>query len=51
MRSESKARWPPMWTRIAAFGFVRSALASKSSKDMQRSVAVAVDELDLGRRP
>ena len=37
-----------MWTRIAAFGLWRSAFASKSSKDMQRSLAVAVDELDLG---
>ena len=29
--------WPPMWTRIAARGLCRSALRSKSSKDMQRS--------------
>ena len=29
--------WPPMWTRIAARGLWRSAFASKSSKDMQRS--------------
>src|ERR1044072_1110582 len=29
--------WPPMWTRIAARGRCRSALRSKSSKDMQRS--------------
>ena len=37
IRSESKAMWPPMWTRIAAFGLCRSAFASKSSNDMQRS--------------
>ena len=37
MRSESKPMWPPMWTRIAAFGLCASALRSKSSKDMQRS--------------
>ena len=30
--------WPPMWTRIAARGLCRSAFASKSSKDMQRSL-------------
>src|ERR1700761_3110843 len=35
--SVSKARWPPTWTRIAARGLCRSALRSKSSKDMQRS--------------
>src|SRR3954454_495179 len=29
--------WPPTWTRIAARGLWRSALRSKSSKDMQRS--------------
>ena len=37
IRSLSNAMWPPMWTRIAARGFSRSALRSKSSKDMQRS--------------
>ncbi len=37
IRSASKAMWPPMWTRIAARGLWRSALASKSAKDMQRS--------------
>ncbi len=29
--------WPPTWTRIAARGRCRSAFASKSSNDMQRS--------------
>jgi len=37
MRSVSKAMWPPMWTRIAAFGRCSATLRSKSSNDMQRS--------------
>ncbi len=34
---ESKAMWPPMCTRIAAFGLCSATLRSKSSNDMQRS--------------
>ena len=35
--SVSKARWPPMWTRIAAAGLCFATFRSKSSNDMQRS--------------
>ena len=37
IRCESNAMWPPMCTRIAAFGLCAATLRSKSSNDMQRS--------------
>ena len=40
--------WPPMWTRIAARGLCRSALALEVLERHAEVLAVAVDELDLG---
>ena len=37
IRSASKARWPPMWTRKTARGLCSCTLRSRSSNDMQRS--------------
>ena len=48
IRSASKAMWPPMWTRIAAFGLCFSALASKSSNDMQRSLRLQSTNSTVG---